>query len=309
MSRRSRTAAPPPVPAELAEAVAAEDEAAVSYLYLGWNTAHATPVKGARILAHTRELLERTARGERVVEHAEQTDLRGAIARMTAGADWPTSAARIARDRAKALGLAHGLATAGKCQRCGVPLKNPTSVARRVGPDCWAKGYRAADVEWADPEAVPTGHAARLTTRYADLEAFYAAAGDADLAELRQRSREVDYGCHWRLKPHHGPGLRGRLTWLEATGELIVVGPYNGDVEVVAVVGAEGTVERLLEDWAVGGTRDIAWALERLAGFPVVGPFVDSRRQAAGDVHRARLAAARARAGAEPVAAVTRPCR
>jgi hypothetical protein len=34
------------------------------------------------------------------------------------------------------------LAAAGRCRRCGALLRGEQSVARGVGPTCWAKGAR-----------------------------------------------------------------------------------------------------------------------------------------------------------------------
>jgi len=36
------------------------------------------------------------------------------------------------------------LVGAGRCIRCGRALKDPTSLGRGVGPDCWAKQLDAA---------------------------------------------------------------------------------------------------------------------------------------------------------------------
>lgn len=50
------------------------------------------------------------------------------------------------------------------------------------------------------------------TSRYPSVEAFY----DAD--ERRRLSPELDYGVWWRAT-----GVVHRLTWVEATGELVAV--------------------------------------------------------------------------------------
>jgi hypothetical protein len=49
-------------------------------------------------------------------------------------------------------------------------------------------------------------------SRYANVEAFYAD------DELRRRSPELDFGVWWRAA-----GVVYRLTWVEATGELVAV--------------------------------------------------------------------------------------
>ena len=40
-----------------------------------------------------------------------------------------------------ALALLHA---AKQCEDCGTPLEDPVSIARRVGPSCWAKQKRGA---------------------------------------------------------------------------------------------------------------------------------------------------------------------
>jgi hypothetical protein len=50
------------------------------------------------------------------------------------------------------------------------------------------------------------------TSRYSSVEAFYAA------DERRRRSPELDFGVWWRAA-----GVVYRLTWVDATGELVAV--------------------------------------------------------------------------------------
>lgn len=88
----------------------------------GWMRAHQTPVKAAKQLALM------TAPGSAFGPYSEQTY------------------------RLVSAGIAAGLAAQERCQHCGMALSDPESVARRIGPDCWAKGYRPP----LDLDAPPT---------------------------------------------------------------------------------------------------------------------------------------------------------
>jgi hypothetical protein len=116
------------------------------------------------------------------------------------------------------------------------------------------------------------------TLNFPTVEAFYTA------DERRRRSPELDYGVWWRRR-----GVVYRLTWVEATGELIAVqltparamplsrladqleqvhvpreyaepvagifgvAVFGGEPETVTVIGTvrgRDVVERLLEGWA-----------------------------------------------------------
>lgn|SRR5215471_6500651 len=123
------------------------------------------------------------------------------------------------------------------------------------------------------------------TSRYPTVEAFY----DAD--EARRRSPELDYGVWWRAA-----GVVYRVTWVEATGELVAVqltpahveaftvpdaalgeldlfgfgvavyGGEAGEVAVLGVVHGREVVERLLDGWAevCGEEGSLAWVVERV---------------------------------------------
>lgn len=113
---------------------------------------------------------------------------------------------------------------------------------------------------------------------FSDLDRFY------ELDERRRRSPEVDYGVWWRWH-----GCNYRITWVEATGELIAVrlGPtqvrriggvshadgllalFAGepmDVYVLATLADRDTAERVLEGWAdaCGQPDSLAWVARRL---------------------------------------------
>jgi hypothetical protein len=118
---------------------------------------------------------------------------------------------------------------------------------------------------------------------FESVEAFYAA------DERRRRSPELDFGVWWRHR-----GVVYRLSWVEATGELIVVQlspprvepfafPINGegvvgglgtivvggDPETVTIIGrvnGREVVERLLDGWAdwCGEQESLAWVLDRV---------------------------------------------
>jgi len=125
------------------------------------------------------------------------------------------------------------------------------------------------------------------------VEAFYAD------DERRRRSPELDYGVWWEHR-----GVRYRITWVDATGELIAVQLtppraipmsvlraeldavhvpvgfaetvaglviFGGDPETVTVIGivrGRNLVEQLLDGWAeaCGKPDSLAWVLERLEG-------------------------------------------
>ena len=99
----------------------------------------------------------------------------------------------------------------------------------------------------------------------------------AFIKDDRKRSEpdQWDYGMHWS----DSKGVRGfRLTWIEKTGELVVVAagkgrPRDGAVEILAKLD-HYHAERALEDWGyVCGTRNsLRWARRRAAGWFVPLP-------------------------------------
>jgi hypothetical protein len=113
---------------------------------------------------------------------------------------------------------------------------------------------------------------------YASQRAFYNA------NPVRDRSPEVDFGCHWHDAHRTWPNYR--LSWVVLTGELILVrlgmGTAEGTVRVAAVVPQVGEypftaamgdhtewrkeqdVERVLDGWAEQG-GDLSWLEARLA--------------------------------------------
>jgi hypothetical protein len=118
-----------------------------------------------------------------------------------------------------------------------------------------------------------------MTATFPNTEAFYAA------DERRRRSGELDFGVWWRRN-----GLVFRVTWVEATGELIAVqlsGPrveallepgsvrpagfmvIGGDPDNLTVIGTvreRAVVERLLDGWAemCGEQESLGWVLDRV---------------------------------------------
>jgi hypothetical protein len=59
------------------------------------------------------------------------------LAKMQADVDW-VGEIEARRLVAAIAGLQEGLRASAHCSRCGKSLTDPTSVARGVGPDCWA---------------------------------------------------------------------------------------------------------------------------------------------------------------------------
>jgi hypothetical protein len=120
---------------------------------------------------------------------------------------------------------------------------------------------------------------------FTSVESFYAA------DDRRRRSPELDFGVWWRLRR-----LVYRLTWLDATGELVavqltpprvtpftmpagelgelmlgglgvaIIGGEAGAVTVLGVVEGRDGVERVLEGWAevCGGPDSLEWVLDRV---------------------------------------------
>lgn len=107
--------------------------------------------------------------------------------------------------------------------------------------------------------------------RYQSIEAFYADADDA----LRRHSAELDFGVHW-TEPHEVGWTfpRSRLTWVENTGELIVVRTsmlFRRDpqspaaVKVIAVVEGRDAIESVLEGWALRcKSEGLGWVYHQL---------------------------------------------
>jgi hypothetical protein len=114
---------------------------------------------------------------------------------------------------------------------------------------------------------VGLGHA---NPRLASLAEFEA----ADPRRIGDRDHpHLDFGNWWRdeRQPRHC-----RVTWVEATGELISVAGGRGEerVEVIGVIESEHEVERRLRDWAHAafGRGTIRWVRYRVAGWEVPLP-------------------------------------
>jgi hypothetical protein len=112
-------------------------------------------------------------------------------------------------------------------------------------------------------------------TTFADVEEFYSD------DERRRRSPELDYGVWWRHR-----GILYRLTWVDATGELIavqlsaprvhaltepigfaVIGGDAGSVYVLGTIASRDAVEQLLDGWAdiCGHDDSLVWVRRQLA--------------------------------------------
>lgn len=108
---------------------------------------------------------------------------------------------------------------------------------------------------------------------YATVEDFYAEVPDAD----RRLSSEWDLGVHWTEPFETGwTWPRSRLTWVEKTGELIVVRHHRfssrDTVKVIAVIESREELERVLEGWAQRCKPEgLAWVYGRLMGFAPEG--------------------------------------
>lgn len=119
---------------------------------------------------------------------------------------------------------------------------------------------------------------------FESVEAFYAD------DERRRRSPELDYGVWWRHR-----GIVYRVTWVEATGELIavqlsaprtqaLVDPDKAwPVGIAVIGGTAGSVyllarldvprdelEQRLDGWAdvCGGDGSLGWLLDRIGPAP-----------------------------------------
>lgn len=104
--------------------------------------------------------------------------------------------------------------------------------------------------------------------RYSSIEEFYAEVPDAD----RRLSAELEFGVHW-TEPHENGWTfpRSRLTWVENTGELIVVREprfsalHPAPVKVIAVIEGRETIEHVLDGWAHEcRTEGLGWVYMRL---------------------------------------------
>lgn len=78
---------------------------------------------------------------QEVGRHAGRTQPRRA-ARKLAYLD-AKGARATDRELAERQGLAEGLTSVQRCLDCGMPLTDPVSRARRIGPDCFAKRREA----------------------------------------------------------------------------------------------------------------------------------------------------------------------
>jgi hypothetical protein len=85
--------------------------------------------------------------------------------------------------------------------------------------------------------------------------------------EDRARSREIDFGVHWKRGSEWWPAWR--VTWVEATGEVIAVCQRldAGAVLVLGIVEDEAEVERRLDGWvdACGESNGLEWVRKRVA--------------------------------------------
>lgn len=86
----------------------------------------------------------------------------------------------------------------------------------------------------------------------------------SEVGHRRRLSRELDFGVWWRKKYAY-PNYR--ITWVEATGELISVNlaPGISDYEVIGRCKGEDNIEKLLEGWAekCGPTNSWYWIAEK----------------------------------------------
>lgn len=101
-------------------------------------------------------------------------------------------------------------------------------------------------------------------TRYPSQKDFYREDRN------REKSDQMDFGVHWS----DGTNWGHRVTWIKATGELIIVrGARSGDgaVELVTRIPTEWEVKRRLKHWAYAGTGrgSLTWLRRRARGWNV----------------------------------------
>lgn len=91
--------------------------------------------------------------------------------------------------------------------------------------------------------------------------------------EDRRQSLEVDFGVQWLV--HKDRTLTWRVSWLEATGEVVAFNQRRrgGLVELLGVVHSREEIEAVLDGWeeACGSESSLRWVKLRLrkagAGF------------------------------------------
>lgn len=80
----------------------------------------------------------------------------------------------------------------------------------------------------------------------------------------RVMSRELDFGVWWR---DGGTYPNYRITWVEATGEVISVDQRSMDYQILGVVDSEEKIEALLKGWAnkCGDKDSLDWVKTQIA--------------------------------------------
>jgi hypothetical protein len=100
-------------------------------------------------------------------------------------------------------------------------------------------------------------------------EPEYEEADFYDLASAKGATRswsdEVDFGARWRDSDSRGNTYR--LSWLRATGELVVVRAADRKITLLGVVADEDELKRVLSGWSdiCGTVRSFGWLRSRVA--------------------------------------------
>lgn len=84
-----------------------------------------------------------------------------------------------------------------------------------------------------------------------------------ELGLQRQRSRELDFGVHWRklsIFPTY------RVTWVENTGEVITVDLHQNTYEILGKIKTEEEVEKRFKGWAdaCGPANSLYWITKKI---------------------------------------------
>jgi hypothetical protein len=105
------------------------------------------------------------------------------------------------------------------------------------------------------------------------LDAFY------DEDERRRFSPEEDFGSNWCMEDRN---TRSRLSWLRATGEVILVNVDSTHVELIGWTPNLKTLQRVLKGWEhQHGAKSYYWARQRL----VVGSGHRGAQERVGNTH------------------------
>lgn len=106
------------------------------------------------------------------------------------------------------------------------------------------------------PKDPADNYASLLNPTWENLDAFY------DRDERRRFSPEDDLGRHWHMEDH----VRYRLSYLVATGEIVMVNEDTGWTELLGWAPTSAIVAKVFKDWHAhcGRPKGYYWCRQQI---------------------------------------------